>query len=280
MDISTIVFVLAVTLLASLIRFSIGFGNALVAMPLLALVMDLRVATPLTGLTSLTIALIMAISHREHIDLASTGKLVLYSALGIPIGLLFLRGAHEPVVKAALAVVIILFAGHGMVQHEYRRFRAERFAWLFGLAAGILGGAYNTNGPPVVLYASLRGWPSDRFRGTLQGYFLPSCALILLGQGAAGLLTRHVLDLYVLCLPAILLALLVGQRLQRVIPEHAFGKCIKVFLILVGLALLIDAATLGRRAKTAVERPPAAMGRSLPIRGQPAQAILRHGPRS
>ena len=41
----------------------------------------------------------------------------------------------------------------------------------FGFFAGILGGAYNTNGPPVVIYGSLRKWSPATFRATLQGYF-------------------------------------------------------------------------------------------------------------
>jgi hypothetical protein len=30
------------------------------------------------------------------------------------------------------------------------------------------------NGPPLVIYGALRRWTPERFRATLQGYFLPA----------------------------------------------------------------------------------------------------------
>jgi len=45
-----------------------------------------------------------------------------------------------------------------------------------------IGGAYGMNGPPLVAYGSLRRWtPPERFRATLQGYFLPARAADLIG---------------------------------------------------------------------------------------------------
>jgi uncharacterized protein len=53
---SSLIIVVVILFVAELVRSSIGFGNALVAMPLLVLVMDLRLATPLVALVSMTAA--------------------------------------------------------------------------------------------------------------------------------------------------------------------------------------------------------------------------------
>jgi len=45
--------VLAIILLSTLVRAIFGFGNALVAMPLLAMIIDVRIATPLVALTGI-----------------------------------------------------------------------------------------------------------------------------------------------------------------------------------------------------------------------------------
>ena len=37
-----------------------------------------------------------------------------------------------------------------------------------GLASGVLGGALNEAGPPVVIYLTLKQWPKDDVKATLQ----------------------------------------------------------------------------------------------------------------
>jgi hypothetical protein len=52
------------------------------------------------------------------------------------------------------------------------------------LSAGVLGGAYGMNGPPLVIYGSLRGSSPQHFRATLQGYFFRRASRV---SGATGL---------------------------------------------------------------------------------------------
>ena len=72
----------------------------------------------------------------------------------------------------------------------------DRQAWLFGLSAGVLGGAYGMNGPPLVVYGALRRWSPEHFRATLQGYFLPASVIGMIGYWAAGLWTPSVSRYY------------------------------------------------------------------------------------
>ncbi len=103
---------------------------------------------------------------------------------------------------------------------------------------GVLGGAYNTNAPPLVLYGVLRRWSPGRFRDTLQGYFVPANALIWIGHGLTGLWTVSVVKLYVLALPLVLLAIVLGTRLNQRIPADRFERFLYVIIIGLGLWLL------------------------------------------
>src|SRR6266568_623223 len=100
-----IVWVLAVIFLATLIRSAFGFGEALVAVPLLALVMPVEVAAPLAVLVSITVAAIVVVQDWRHVHLRSAGWLVLSTLFGIPLGLWLLTAVAEHVVKAILALV-------------------------------------------------------------------------------------------------------------------------------------------------------------------------------
>src|SRR4051812_22947500 len=104
-----IAWVLGVVFVATLIRSAFGFGEALVAVPLLALQIPVEVATPLAVLLSITVAAVILLEDWRRVHLGGAGRLVLSTLFGTPIGLLLLTTAPEVVVKAGLAVVIIGF---------------------------------------------------------------------------------------------------------------------------------------------------------------------------
>src|SRR5579862_9472031 len=110
-DITTLQVVLIV-FVATLIRSAFGFGEALVAVPLLAFFIPLEVAAPLAVLVSITIAAIVVVQDWKKIHVRSTGWLVLSTLFGIPLGLLLLTSSHQRVVKAALAVTIMAFSAY------------------------------------------------------------------------------------------------------------------------------------------------------------------------
>jgi uncharacterized membrane protein YfcA len=113
------------------------------------------------------------------------------------------------------------------------------WAYGFGFVAGILGGAYNTNGPPVIIYGTLRRWSPERFRATLQGYFFPNGLVIMLRHILGRLWTRQVFQLFGPALPLVLAAIFLGAPLNRRIPARRSDRLIYVILIVLGLILLI-----------------------------------------
>src|SRR5215813_356093 len=188
----TVLLVLAVIFLATLIRSAFGFGEALVAVPLLALLIPVEEAVPLATLVSITVATIVVARDWHKIHFRSASWLVISTLFGIPLGLWLLTAAAEAVVKTILAVVIIGFSTYCLVSRNPFKLKDDRWAWGFGFGAGVLGGAYGMNGPPLVVYGSLRQWTPAHFRATLQGYFLPASLLGLCGYWLAGLWTSAV----------------------------------------------------------------------------------------
>jgi uncharacterized membrane protein YfcA len=114
----------------------------------------------------------------------------------------------------------------------------DRLAWLFGLVAGVLGGAYGMNGPPLVIYGALRGWSPQHFRATLQGYFLPASMLAMIGYGCTGLWTAAVTHYYLLALPAVVVAIFLGRAVNRRMTGRAFLLYVHAGLIVIGTTLL------------------------------------------
>ena len=231
-------FTLLVIFAATLIRATFGFGDALIAMPLLALVLGIQSATPLVAFVSTTIAATIVWSSWREVDLKAAWRLILSSLIGIPVGLTILTAAPEQVVKGMLALLLVGFGIYNLTRPALASLQNQQWAYIFGFIAGIFGGAYNTNGPLIVIYGSLRRWSPGRFRATLQGYFLPTGTLILAGHGLSGLWTPQVWRLYGLALPLVLLAIFLGGQLNQRIPSGRFDRYIYGALIILGIMLL------------------------------------------
>src|ERR1700730_11207186 len=109
---ATALHVLIVVFVATLFRSAFGFGEALIAVPLLTLFIDLKVAAPVAVLVSITIAAVVVVQDWRKIHLRSAGWLVGSSLLGIPVGLWLLTSSHQKAVKIALAVFLVVFSAY------------------------------------------------------------------------------------------------------------------------------------------------------------------------
>jgi len=237
----TTALVVAVFFGATLIRSAFGFGEALIAVPLLALVLPVKVAAPIAVLLSITVAAVVVAQDWRDVHMKSATRLVLWTLLGIPLGLLLLRSASESLVKGILGIVVAVFSILALRHGGWYQLHDDRRAWIFGMIAGVLGGAYGMNGPPLVMYGSLRRWSPAQFRATLQGYFLPASIMGLAGYWVAGFWTPVVTYYYLVSLPTALLAIVLGRAINRRLDADRFLVYIHAGLIVSGVVLLLQA---------------------------------------
>ena len=94
------------------------------------------------------------------------------------------------------------------------------------------------NGPPLVVYGTLRRWDAQQFRATLQAYFLPASLMVAVGYRAVGLWTPVVTHDYWLSLPVLIPALMLGRHFNRRMDREGFQRMLHFGLIVVALLLL------------------------------------------
>jgi uncharacterized membrane protein YfcA len=239
---ATTLHVLVVIFLATLFRSAFGFGEALIAVPLLALFLPIKVAAPLAVLVSITIAAVVVAQDWRKIHVRSAGWLVAASLFGIPLGLLLLTSSHQQAVKIALAIFIMAFSVYSLLGRKPPELKTDSKVWLLGcgFVAGVIGGAYGMNGPPLVIYGAMRRWSAQHFRATLQAYFLPASVIGMSGYWLAGLWVPVVTHYYLLCLPALLPAILLGRVVNHRLQGDAFLKYVYVGLAGIGVVLLAE----------------------------------------
>jgi uncharacterized membrane protein YfcA len=241
---ATALHVILVILLATLIRSSFGFGEALVAVPLLSLRIPVNVAAPVAVLFSITIAAVVVAQDWRKIHMRSAGWLTAPTLFGIPLGILLLTSSHQGAVKILLASIIIGFSAWSLIGKNPPQLHADSRPWLLscGFFAGILGGAYGMNAPPLVVYGAMRRWSPQHFRATLQGYFLPASAVAMAGYWLSGLWKTEVTHYYLISLPAAIPAIFIGRWVNHRLRGDVFLRYVHMGLIAVGVVLLIQAA--------------------------------------
>ena len=229
-----------VVFLAAMIQGLLGFGGALIAMPLLVIIIGIKTATPVYALVGILSTLLNAIRLREHTTPRDLVKLVAPAIMGIPLGILLLSRVDSVYVTATLGIILILYASYNLFGWSMPALTNPAWAYLAGFSSGILSGAFNTGGPPVIVYASTRSWSADRFRGNLQTYFLIISVFLLLGHGLSGNLSPDVWRMAFFAVPALIVGQWVGVRLCRIMNPDHFRKLVLVFLLILGAQLLVS----------------------------------------
>jgi hypothetical protein len=250
----TVVWIVAIVFVAAGLQSLTGFGFALVVMPLVTLVTDLKTAAPLVALAGLTAYTVNLVRFHRAVDLGELARLGVASALGIPVGIWALVRVDELLINRVMGAVLIAYAVYALLRPQgvlsagsgrpaAPRRLAQSWANPAGFLAGCLGGAYNTPGPPVVVYGSLRQWPKDEYRAILQTLFFINGVLIVSSHLLARHVTAQVWTLYAWVVPALLLGLWIGARLDRYLDQERFRTLVTAMILALGVSLLLG---LGR----------------------------------
>ncbi|MCA9175528.1 MAG: TSUP family transporter [Planctomycetales bacterium] len=230
---------------ASLVRSTVGFGEALIAMPLLVQLLPLPEAAAFVATAAFLVSLMILGQDWRSVRRRGLSGLVIASWLGVPVGFVLVALAPKPVVLLLLAGVILLFCGQRVLLPLLRRpawsLQSDRWAPGFGFAAGILGGAYNTQGPPVVFFGALRGWTPREFRATIQAFALATIPVVIGGHWFQGRYNSRVLTMCLAAAPCSWLAVVVGRWLHLRIDAERFAHLVHLLLVIIAGLLIVRA---------------------------------------
>jgi uncharacterized protein len=216
-----------------------GFGVALVTMAMLPPVLGLQIATPLVALVAIALEFLMLIRYRASLKFKSISGLLLSSLIAIPAGVLYFRRLDEEIALFLLGLVITLYALYALTEFRLPELKHPGWAWLFGLLSGLLGGAYNTSGPPVIVYGNCRRWSPQEFKSNLSGFFLAESSVVVSTHWAGGNLTSDVWFFFLISLPALLVGFLAGQGMDKWLNPETFRRIVLVLLAILGARLMM-----------------------------------------
>ena len=238
LPLSTLITVVCLMFMYTFVGIVAGFGGALTTMPRITMMIPVKMASPVSVTVGTATALYAAFLDRKSVDWKSAATLILASFIGIPFGIYLLKYAPDHIMKSVLGIFLVLYSLYSLFGFKLPKCDKKWLPIPFGFLAGGLGAAFSTNGPPVVIYGTIRDLDKSAFRGTLNAFFASNNIGIVIGMLTSDILTIDTFKIVILSLPAMLLGWIVGQLVHKRLSKKFFQKVVYVLLILSGLVLI------------------------------------------
>jgi len=233
---------------AAFLRSFTGFGFAMVAVPVLGLVMPPQEVVPIILTLEIVTGMQLAPGAWGSADKTAVKTLVGGSLLLIPVGVYVLGSITDNEMRlllvGVLALSIILF-GWSAKRAKSDQPPGGAGAMIAGAGGGFMAGLSGIPGPPILAYLLGTNMPADAQRATLLVYFLFADALAVTGQFIAGADILDTVTRAAVFLPVLLIGNILGTRAFNKFGEGNYRPITLALLVLIGAGLIWRAVTGG-----------------------------------
>jgi len=219
-----------------------GFGFGLVAMSFWAWTIDPRLAAAMTVFGGLTGQLLAAFTVRRGFSWSNLLPFVAGGLVGIPVGVQLLPHLDPVIFKACIGGLLAVWCPLMLFATRLPRITAggKVADGVVGAMGGVMGGIGGFTGVIPTLWCTLRGFDRDVQRSVIQNFNLSMLVVTMAGYLYTGVVTRDMLPLFAIILPAMLVPTLLGARLYVGISDVTFRRVVLGLLTLSGVALLVS----------------------------------------
>lgn len=239
MDWPTIL-VAAIMFAAAFLQSATGFGLALVCMALIPLLIPVGDAIAYVSIASLIVNFFIIFANRAGLSIKHALPLVIAMCLGIPVGYYGLRSMDGELIVRLLGVALMLIAIAEFLQKRFARMAIPENAGApLSFVGGILAGAFNVGGPPVVVYAYSREWSKVEIVAILQTVFVAGALTrngLMIHEGEY---TADLLRLVAWSLPGAAIAVWLGKITLDRLPQLLLKRVVFGLIFAIGLKYLV-----------------------------------------
>ncbi len=230
-----------IILIAAIIRGFSGFGFALVAVPLLSMIMPPLSFVPIIfGMQ--VIAVLPGVKQTlQDVQWNQVVPLVPGGFLGTWGGLLLLYRINPEIVGFIIAIAVVLVAVSLLKGLRFSRHFSKSETAIIGMLAGLLNGVASLPGPPVILAQLVMPNTNKMVRSNLIIFFTILSLLGIASIIAGGKLNETHVYLMVTSAPFLILGTWLGERLFHNPVMFPYYRRISTYLLLtVGIMKFIE----------------------------------------
>lgn len=228
-----------IIILASSLQAVTGFGFGIVAIPLLMLIFDAKMAVGVSMVISFFSLVRLSVATRKFIEISLVKNLLSGALLGIPIGIYIFYHFDIKSLKLFISIIVILLSCFLISGY---RFKIKDSIWvdrIVGSVSGVLTSCIGMPGPPIVIFLSNKELPKEDFRATFAFYnssvYIPSILFLLL----IGSLDKAILITALTLLPMAFLGGFIGSKIFPYVSQFYFQKGVPFLVLFTAIYSLI-----------------------------------------
>lgn len=233
--------VVPVMMLAGWVHGALGLGFPMIATPLIAIFVDVKIAILITLLPTVTVNVASVASADKVLPVINKYRVLLVATLaGGVVGAMVIAHADPSPFRLLLAALIVLFIFSARLNRKLPIGSGDATLGMFGLVAGFSGGTTNVMVAVLIIYFLANNTPRGEMVASMNFCFLIGKLSQIAVFTMAGLITIPSL-LYTSPLALIALAaLFFGQRVAQTIPVERYKRILYAVLLLLAVVLVVQ----------------------------------------
>ena len=239
LDLEEVAILVAIFLVAGIVKGFLGIGLPAAAMALLTLVLPPTEAIPLLWLP------ILATNTLQFAHAPGKRQIVSHYALfaaaiviSIFVTSMFIAEYPTALITVAIGVAMVVFSLNLLLGVKLNIGPGRGWQLGFGILSGTLGGISSIWSPTVAMYLVARGVSKEQFIGATGFLFLIGCLPLGAGQVIAGILTLPVLLKSIFGLGVVLVGFRLGEQLRDTVSQTRFRRFVLIAFLIMGLRLI------------------------------------------
>jgi uncharacterized membrane protein YfcA len=225
---------------AAFMQIVVGFGFSLLAVPVMTLAIEPKVAVVVASITGIFVTGWQAWNERRNADKVLVKRMTIGAYVGMPLGLIVFLTVNDNALRfmlgIAVLVAVVLLAMRVNLHHV-----GPRLDFGAGFISGILSTSLSTNGPPLVFALQARQLPAPTFRATISAVFALSNIVGMALFIASGKITRDGLVASAVTIPAMFIGQLLGFPVRKHVHGERFRRLVLLLLTAAAISAIVNA---------------------------------------
>ena len=242
----TQIFVGAALLFASFVKGATGLGFPLIATPMVALLLDIRIAVTILILPNLLMDVTQVFRDGfPHATLRRFRSMVGLTIIGVFLGTMLLVRTPLWVLNFCLGLMVIVFVASNLLQFDFTisPAREKLLSPIFGFVSGFLNGLTNAAGPTLAIYFYSLKLEKRFFVKSIATIFCITKVAQLIAVSTWNLFNWHTLTLSIQVVLFTLIGFFAGMITQDRVNQKTFNRGLLVLLTVIGIVLIARALT-------------------------------------
>lgn len=235
--IQNILFVI-VLFVTSVLKTITGFAGTALSMPFALKLIDALTARIVLGFFSWINAVFVTVRERKYIQWKILIKIVIFMLVGVIIGMKIYEITPLDVLLKVYGVFIILIALQNLVFKKSVTL-SPMASYIVLLMSGIIHGMFLSGSALLVIYATDVLKEKKEFRATMSAVWAVLNAYMILKYLLERVFTKEMFMLLIVCIVPFLLAVFLGEYMQKRFSQKTFMTITYLVLLASGFVVMV-----------------------------------------